>query len=329
MTEQAKQDERAQLALMVIGPERRERLITHYADGLSLAHGMSAAAARRYATELVDDADPGAVLRIGQTWTQRDGEKLPGGDVFRFAGEKSYTVVGFTDDGLVSVGDGKFHLNARLFRNMWLTAWPEEYTLIEEPQPPQAALPPPEEDAADGGDDDEERFDPRNHWAMVHRCREDGLPTGEGLPLLGDDYRAVNWKKPEYEPCYGNALDIPAYLDKYLDDYRAGWPDFLATFKTAGWLDYFNALGACDCDVAVAAYLGRWLWQRVRSDVVAQYGGTVDEYDVMFMWAPFMADAVLEAAPYAHPEWEIPPDHPLAQCDGQADLFSGQEADRG
>ncbi|MGR6921197.1 hypothetical protein ACU635_43735 [[Actinomadura] parvosata] len=315
--------ERAQLALMVIGPDRRERLISSYADRLSLTHGMTAAAARRYATELVDDADSGAILRIGQTWTQRDGDSLPGAEISSSLQEKSYTVVGFTDDGLVSVGDGNLHLGAHLFARMWLTAWPPEHTLIEEPQAPQAALAPPEEEVTGG--DDEERFDPHQLWVMAHRASTDGLPRGEGLPLLGEDYQAVNWRKPEYEPSYGNVLDIPAYLGKYLTDYRAGWPDFRAQFqhqRGANVLTYFNTLGGCECDIAVAAYLGHWLWQRARSDVVTQYGGTVDDYDVMFMWGPFMADAVLEVALYAHPDWAIPADHPLARCDGQADLFS-------
>jgi hypothetical protein len=307
--------------MMVIGPDRRERLIARYADGLSLRWGMTTGAARRYAAGLVDEAVPVAVLAVGQTWTQRDGEALPGGDLFRFAAEKSYTVTGFTEEGLVSVGDGKFHMNPRLFANMWLTAWPDHHTLIDEPQAPAAALPPPEEEETrDEGTDDEGQFDPRNVWVTVSRADE-AKPVPDWLPLLGDDYRAVNWRKPEYPPSYGNALDVPAYLDKHLADYRAGWPDFRDQFKTESWLDYFNEMGGCDCDIAVAAYLGQWLWQRVRSDVVAEYRGTVKDYDVMFMWGPYMADAVLEAAPYAHPEWEIPADHRLAQCEGQTSLM--------
>jgi hypothetical protein len=313
--------ERARLALMVIGPERRERLISRYADGLVLTHGMSVNAARRYATELVDDADPGAVLRVGQTWTQRDGRSLPGAELILSVREKSYTVAGFTDDGMVEVGDGALHLGAHLFTQMWLTAWPDTITLDDEPQPPADPLPEPEDDDEQG-----ERLDPRNLWVMASRCREDGLPLGEGLPLLAAHYRAVNWKKPEYEPSYGNALDVPAYLNEHLADYRAGWPDFRAQFKPGEWLDYFNGFGGCEADIAVAAYLGRWLWQRVRSDVVAEYGGTVDGFDVMFPWAPYYADAVLEAAPYAHPEWRIPPDHRLAQCDGQDSLFAAEQS---
>lgn len=318
-------NERAQLALMVIGSDRRDRLISRYADGLSLAWGMTQVAARRYATGLVDEAVPGAVLAIGQTWSQRDGDALPGAELIRSVREKLYTVAGFTDDGLVSVNDGKLHLNARLFERMWLTAWPDTYTLIDEPQPPQATLPLPEEETTE---DDGERFDPHNLWIMAMREREDGLPLGEGLPLLGDHYRAVNWKKPEYEPSYGNALDVPAYLAEHLADYRAGWPDFRDQFDRGNWLDHFNELGGCDVDVAVAAYLGRWLWERVRADVVNEYGGTVDNFTVMFPWAPYYADAVVEAAPYSHPEWEIPSDHRLAQCDGQAELFEAGEASR-
>jgi hypothetical protein len=303
---------------MVIGPDRRERLIVRYADRLSLAHGMTMVAARRYAQELVDDADPGAVLAVGQTWSQRDGGKIPGSELIKSVREKSYTVAGFTGDGMVVVGDGNLHLGAHLFGRMWLTAWPDTYTLDDEPQPPTAGLPEPDDEQPVS---DEERFNPRNLWVMAHRADEDGLPIGEGLPLLGTHYRAVNWHKPEYEPNYGNALDVPAYIDEHLADYRTGWLDFRDQFKSRDWLDYFNGLGAAEVDVAVAAYLGHWLWERVRADVVAEYGGTVKGYDVMFPWAPYYADAVLEAAPYAHPEWEVPSDHPLAQCDGQASLF--------
>jgi hypothetical protein len=305
---------------MVIGPERRERLIARYADGLSIRYGMTMDAARRYATDLVDDADPAAVLAVGQTWAQRDGQTLPGGDLFRFAREKSYTVVGFTDEGMVTVNDGGMHLNVRLFSDMWLAAWPDSHTLVDEPQPPQAALSEPEE--AGNEDEDGEHFDPRSLWVMANRTREDGLPLGEGLPLLGTHYRAVNWRKPEYEPSYGNGLDVPAYLAEHLADYRTGWPDFRDRFTHKDSFDYFNALDdGTEVGLSVSAYLGEWLWQRVRADVVTEYGGTVDDYSVMFQWAPGMADAVIEAAPYAHPEWEIPADHPLAQCDGQISLL--------
>lgn len=319
----ARSSDRAELALMVIGPERRERLIARCADGLSIRWGMAMDAARRYATGLVDDADPAAILSAGQTWSQRDGHKLPGSEFFRCAGDTSYEVTGFTGDGMVMVGDGSLHLGTHLFASMWLTAWPDTYTLADEPQPPLAALPQPDQAADEPG---KEHFDPHNLWVMVSRTREDGLPVGEGLPLLGAHYRAVNWKKPEYEPSYGNALDVPVYLAEYLADYRAGWPDFREEFAAGDWLDYFNGLGECESDLAAAAYLGRWLWQRVRGDVATEYGGTVKDFDVMFPWAPYYADAVFEAAPYAHPEWEIPSDHPLAQCDGQTSLLFLEKA---
>ncbi|MFF4417042.1 hypothetical protein ACFYY8_31360 [Streptosporangium sp. NPDC001559] len=312
--------DRAELALMVIGPERRERLIVRYADGLSLRYGMAMEAARRYATGLVDDADPAAILAVGQVWSERDGHKPHGLEFFRSDDDTSYEVSGFTDDGMVMVGDGSLHLGVDLFARMWLTAWPDTYTLVDEPQPPSAESPQPDQEA-DESDAAEGRFDPRKLWVMVSRVREDGLPFGEGLPLLGTHYRAVNWKKPEYEPSYGNALDVPAYLAEHLADYRAGWPDFLSQFEAGDWLSYFNELGSCECDLEVAAYLGRWLWQRVRSDVVTEYGGTVADYDPMLPWAPHYADAVLEVAPYADPEWDIPVDHPLAQCDGQTSLL--------
>lgn len=316
----ARSSDRAELALMVIGPERRERLIARYADGLSIRWGMTMDAARRYATGLVDDADPCAILALGQTWSVPDGKTLAAAELMESARATSYEVAGFTDDGMVLVGDGRLHLNQQMFTSMWLSVWPDTYTLADdEPTSPKMALPEvSEEPQQDGGD---EHFDPHNLWVMVARTREDGLPLGEGLPLLGAHYRAVNWHKPEYEPSYGNSLDIPAYLAEHLADYRAGWADFREEFAGGDWLDYFNGLGECESDLAASAYLGRWLWQRVRADVVTEYGGTIKGFDVMFPWAPYYADAVFEAAPYAHPEWEIPADHPLAQCEGQTDLL--------
>ncbi|MEV4246997.1 hypothetical protein AB0J63_26735 [Streptosporangium canum] len=315
----ARSSDRTELALMVIGPERRERLIARYADGLSIRWGMTMDAARRYATGLVDDADPVAILALGQTWSLPEGKTLAGAELVEVGRATSYAVAGFSDDGMVSVNDGRLHLNQQMFTNMWLTAWPDTYTLVDDPQPPQSALSEPEEDEED--DEDEARFDPHSLWVMARRRRADRLPLGEGLPLLGTHYRAVNWHKPEYEPSYGNGLDVPAYLAEHLADYRAGWPDFRDQFNPRESLDYFNELGICEVDIAVAAYLGHWLWQRTRADVVTEYGGTVDDYDVMHMWSPTMADVVIAAAPYAHPEWEVPSDHPLAQCDGQTSLL--------
>jgi hypothetical protein len=319
--------DRAQLALIVIGPERRERLIDRAADGLSLQYGMTMVAANRYATELVTIADPATVLAVGQTWALPDGVTLPAAELLSTtAAATPHTVVGFTADGMVAVGDGTLHLGVHLFDTMWLTAWPDACALDEGPAPPRAALPPPEETdvEAEDEDEDEDEFDPRRLWTSVTRMRPDGLTIGEGLPLLSAHYRAVNWKKPEYTPSYGNLLDVPVYLAEHLADYRAGWLDFRDQFRVRNvvdWAGYFNGLGGCQGDLCAAAYLGRWLWQRVRADAVAEHGGDVGGYDVMIPWSPWMADVVLDAAPYADPEWEIPADHPLAQCDGQAALF--------
>lgn len=320
--------DRAALALMVIGAERRERLVDRYADGLVLAHGMRLEPARRYAAAFVDEADPYTVLSVGQVWSRQDGKEMPGDAIANLMGrthDDAFTVEGFKDD-MVLVGEGRL-MNPLLFRGMWLTAWPAEFDVDGDESP--IITPVPVEAADDGEDDqDEERYDPRAVWFMAHRVRDDSLPLGEGIPLLGTHYRAMNWRKPEYKPSYGNALNVVDYLAEHLADYRAGWTDFTAQHDARKeWFSYFNEFGGgCECGIELAAYLGHWLWQRVRSDVVTEYGGTVDDYDVMHMWSPGKADIILAAAPLADPEWRIPPDHPLSQCDGQARLFGVEAA---
>jgi hypothetical protein len=319
-----KLDERAALAHMVIGPERREKLIDQNANGLSLNHGMPLDRARKYAESCFESADTVSIIRIGQVWSRKEGQKLPGDVISEMLGRdpgETYTVDGFEGE-MVHVGEGRF-INVCLFAGLHLVAWPESFTLDEEaPQPPQQPITEDDEAEVDG-----ERFDPHSLWTLTYRSgewsREKPTPY---LPLLGDHYTAVNMYKPELEPGYSNKLDIPAYLFEHLADYRAGWPDWSAQ-NDGEWIDHFNELdNGCECDVSVSAYLGHWLWQRLRSDFVSEHGGTVDDYDAGFMWAPGMADLVLEVAPFADPEWNIPADHPLAQCEGQDSLFATEAA---
>lgn len=319
MTDHA--DERAALAHMVIGPERAEKILTQEADGIALRHGMRLDRARKYAQACFDEGLPETIIRVGQVWARRDGTTVPSDQILGLLGREaaeSFTVEGF-DGEMVHVGSGHY-MNVMLFKVLWLVAWPETFTLDDDaPKPPGEPI---QDDDEDADDDEGERFDPRQLWTMSYRSadwkREAPTPF---LPLLGDHYTAVNIYKPELEPGYSNLLDVPAYLAEHLADYRAGWPDWLAQ-STGEWVDHFNALdGGCECGIEVASYLGHWLWQRLRSDVVTEHGGTVDEYDCGFTWSPGMADVVLEVAPYADPEWDVPPDHPLALCDGQDSLF--------
>lgn len=316
-----KLNERAALAHMVIGPQRREKITDQNAHGLVLNHGMPLDRARKYAASFIEAADTVSIIRVGQVWARKEGQKLPGDSISELLGrepDETYTVDGF-EGAMVHVGGQRF-INVCLFNDLHLVAWPEEFDLSDEaPKPPQQPI---AEDEEDDADEDVERFDPHSLWTMAHRSAEWSAdkPTPY-LPLLGDHYTAVNMYKPEFDPGYSNKLDIPAYLTEHLVDYRAGWPDWSAQ-SDGNWMFQFNELdGGCECDIAVSAYLGYWLWQRVRSDVVTEHGGTVDDYDVGFMWAPGMADLVLEVAPFADPEWEMPPDHRLALCDGQASLF--------
>lgn len=319
-------DERAALAGMVIGPDRRRKLIERYADGLVLKYGMTLAAASRYATAVYEVADPLMLLSVGQVWARRGCGPMPGDTIADLHGrerDEAVTVTGFAGD-MVEVGKGRM-INYCAFAGMWLVSWPQDYQLDDDrpapPAEPIAGRSPESAGGEDGGGKPE--FDPRTAWFLVHRTDDRGISTGEGIPLLGQHYRARNWKKPEYEPCYGNALDIVDYLAEHLADYRAGWSDFTATRDVRGeWFGYFNEFDdGCECGIELAAYLGHWLWRRVAADVVREYGGKADDYEVMTMWSPGKADIILAAAPYADPEWRIPPGHRLAQCDGQESLL--------
>lgn len=314
-------NDRAALAAMVIGPERRTKLIERYADGLSLKYGMSLDAARRYATDVYESGAPQMLISIGQAWARREGKPMPGDTIADLLGREhseTVTVTGFWED-MAEIGKGSW-LNCRAFSDMWLVSWPDEYQLDDaQPAPPAEPI---SEDPPPSGNDSEPEFNPQSMWVTVAKDEPRKTAVPDWIPLLSQFYCAVNVRKPEYSPSYANALDIPAYLERHLDDYRAGWPDFVNQWNQNEAIFHFSVLGpGCKCGVKLAAYLGHWLWQRVRSDVVTEYGGTVDDFDVHFEWGPHYADAVLKVAPYVDPEWEIPADHPLAQCDGQESLL--------
>jgi hypothetical protein len=310
-------DEQMTLADMVIGPKRRERLISRYADQIAIKYGMSDSAARQYATDLYEDGATEMILAVGQVWAKREGFSLPAEQVFnaiRGEREDTFTVAGFTGY-MVDVGQGRA-INHILFANMWLVAWPEEYQLAEEE---------PVIDEGSGGDvqaEQEAGISPQAFGVIVQRQGAPGGPMPMWLPLIGGFYQAANIHPPHTPPSYVNILDIPAYLDHHLADYRAGWPDFRDQYSPSGPCEYFNAFEVpCECDVVLAAYLGHWLWQRVRTDAVNEHGGNVGDYQALFEWAASYADLVLAVAPYADPEWELPADHRLAQCEGQESLL--------
>jgi hypothetical protein len=314
-------DEQMKLADMVIGPERRERLINRYADQLALKYGMDALAARRYATSVYEAGATEMLLAVGQVWAKREGYELPAEQLFIAATGKregAYTVAGF-QGAMVDVGHGTA-INYTLFANMWLVAWPEEHQLPKD----EVWLGYGADGATDGDvlADRGVSVDPEAFGVIAQREAEFGKPMPEWLPLIGGFYQAANIHLPQHPPCYVNVLDIPAYLDHHLADYRAGWSDFRDQYRPGDGVEYFNAYEApCECDSIVAAYLGHWLWQRVRADAASEYGGNVGDYMVMFEWAASHADAVLAVAPYADPAWELPADHRLAQCDGQGSLL--------
>lgn len=320
-----KTTDRQVLADMVIGPARREKLITRYADGLTLRWGMLPRIAYQYAAGVYDSGDPALLLAPGQVWTNPQGGSTAS-RLTKAAGRAcpEYVVHGFGADGMVHVGDGHYMSHA-LFQDMLLTAWPQEYTLDDTPQPPATPIEPPALCIDDDLEDEEEdRFDPHGLAVLVERIGKDQpAPRGGWLPLLSAPYRPTSIEWPGRPDSYVNMLDVTVYLKDRLADFRAGWQPFLDfEWKPADTIYYFNEFGTgCECDTRVAAYIGEWLWERIRSDAVNEYGGTVADYDITFTWSPDRADDILDVAPYADPTWTLPHDHPLAQCEGQQVLF--------
>jgi hypothetical protein len=315
----------------IVGPQRRAQLIEAYADRLVLDIGMSFEQARRYAASIWPDVT--VLIGIGQVW-RRIGDARRG-DMPPLSGDSTEEVTIEAIDrwsGMVDVGQGR-HLNltAYLTLRYELVAWPPECPAVP-PEPllaPAASLPQPEEQ---GGSDDEEEFSPHQLFVLAHRNGppqdDDGhaeRPHGpRWLPILADHFQSVPTRCPG---CYMVWLDTVAYLRTHLADYRVGWPDWLDLWRPGDVWEYFNEWGrGFVTDIEVAAYLGHWLWARIRAHVVAEHGPQEDGYSVVFMWAGHMADAIIDAYPYADPRRELPPDHELMQGPGQLSLLDQLEA---
>ncbi len=306
----------------IVGSQRRIQLIEAAADRIVLEVGMPWERARAYAASCWPDI--GVLIGVGQVW-RRVGERRPGdiGAVMNVDDELVTVTAVDRDQAMVEVGAGRWlHLYYTLPVRYRLDAWPPECpaTPATPVAPAGASLPPPEEQ---DHSDDEERFDPRAVYVLIHHdVRDDGHAKHgpRWLPMMGDHYRSRPVRCPG---CYMTTVDTVAYLSAHLLDYRAGWTDFLDQWRPGDAWNYFNEINATgyDTDTEVASYLGWWLWERVRADVVREHGGTLVDYSVMFMWGGHLADAVIEANPYADPRIELPPDHDLMQGPGQTNLL--------
>lgn len=321
----------------IVGPKRKQDLIEAAADRMVLRGEFSRREhAVRYATQMWPDST--ILVSRGQVW-QRKGPTRDD-DMGALTGtDTSQVTIEAVDRGqqMVCVGAGRY-MNYVIYlpHRYDLVDWPADMPASDgthhDPQPPAAALPPPEEHDDDDG---EAEFDPRNVYVLIQnkaemeayfKSRVAGAPAGHGAHWLPMTRPYWSSRPTNCDDCYVTSLDAVSYLadPANLGNYRAGWPHFVATFDPKNaFLDHFNMLSTTgfNTDVTVAAYLGHWLWQSARGEVVAEHGGTVDTWDAGFMWGGFMADQLIAVFPLADPTVDLPVDHPLVQCAGQAELF--------
>jgi hypothetical protein len=308
----------------VVG-DRREALISRYADRLALAEGMSADEARRYTEHLYAAADPLVLVSRGQVWRIHRPDPHSLRETLGVGPGEELTVA---QDELVAgylvVCEGGLEVNVSTYLPRYhLAEWPAQFRPEDPPPSPPAPMEPPESET---DVDAEPPWDPRQACVLV--SRQDvrwGTPGGEYRPILAPCYTVQEGKHRTTGVInHFTFADIPALIALHLEDYRSGWAPWRADYTPGpqGPIDYFNELGdgPRETDLDVAAYMGWWLWRRYCTDAVATLGGKLDDWQVSSMWAPTHADKVLELYRYADPRVELPPDHPLAQCEGQGTL---------
>ncbi|WP_431977610.1 hypothetical protein [Micromonospora haikouensis] len=313
----------------IIGPDRRDQLIRAAADRLILEHGLAAEPALRYATAAYDDGDPIVLVAVGQVWrakrTPREEADAPRDEAVIAEVDRA-TAMAWT-----TTGRG-LNYACHLGRHFDLVDWPADHPAVAEYLAEQAAKAQAThadpEDASTAPDDDEPLADGQLYLIIEHQHpkgtgRAD--PFDQHLTMLGDGY-VVRLGRDGKTPF--TFLDVPTYLRLHLHDYRDRWPEWRETSwkvngGNIGILGYFNDLtGECELDdTAVCAYLGWWLWQRVREDAAREHGGTADDYHALFQWGPASANHVVPTVQGADPTQELPADHPANQCAGQVDLF--------
>lgn len=317
----------------IVGDERREALITACADRLILNNAMAPHLARRYAEGEWADTGPAILAAPGQVWAAQSSEPdrdivaaLTGTDTSAFTIAHVERVT-----GMVCNGRGHAISFGWLGTHYRLTEWPADFSATgERPQAPAAPIEPAEHRG------DEDKFDPRRMYVNAEAVSDspadvNSSPFDGHLPILGDGYTVKLLRSRKTGDDWPLVhLDAIAYLTANLADYRDGFWQWHATEwapvdHQERYFRHFNELGGSeDVDLEVCAYLGRWLWQRIRGDVAREHGGNAADYHVGFMWAAWMGDLIVPEVIGADPREPLPVDHPLAQCDDQAVLFGGQ-----
>jgi hypothetical protein len=320
----------------IIGPDRRAALIQAAADRMSLEGTMRPDAALRYATTAYANGDPNVIVAAGQVWRERPKRKDPAIKGFGPGAALRIVAVDRATGMAESAGGVYVNYGTYLGPNYYLAEWPLDFR-ADEGQAPQAPAEPPAEDAAPAAQEAEERFDPHMMYLIVgpsferrmarKDAGEDVKPLDGHMPMIGECYRTELGKDGKSPFVF---LDAVAYLRAHLADYLDRWPEWNDLHwhdgrgsMGAGALEFFNELGGegCETDLAVGAYLGWWLWNRIMVDVVREHGGTAKDYSVMFMWSPDMVDPIVTAVPGADTTEPLTHDHPLAQVAGQQTLI--------
>ncbi|MCX5070880.1 hypothetical protein OOJ91_34090 [Micromonospora lupini] len=321
------------LANPIIGPDRREHLIRAAADRLILEQGLAPDAALRYATAAYDNGDPIVLVAVGQVWRAK---RQPREEADAPRNEAVIAEVDRETAMALTTSGWSLHYGCYLGRHYDLVDWPAEHPAVAEYlaeqsaklQTAQAEAETEPAAAADDEDEEDPLADGQLYLIVERRRPRDSDRPGvfnRHLPMLSDGY-LVHLGNDGKTPF--TFLDVPTYLRLHLHDYRDRWPEWYATSWKAnngnlGILGYFNDIsGECDLDdTAICAYLGWWLWQRVREDAAGEHGGTAEEYHALFQWGPASANHVVPLVQGADPTQELPADHPLNQCAGQVDLF--------
>lgn len=315
----------------IVGPQRREKLIAAAADRLVLNEGLTPEAAGPYARACWESLDPTVLVAPGQVWASRKGGDPRGAlaEVFGAADGSTFRIDTVDrETHMVEDGAGRsINYKSYLGRHYRLAEWPLEHQPGEDtPQPPAAV-----DDESPGWEeesDGEPEFDPRAMYMIVER--EDFTPPADGsfldghLAMLGHGYSTQLGRTGKNFV----ALDVPAYLRANLADYRAGYEHWQATeWANTPGLFHFNTHDGREAiyGTEVAAYLGYWLWQRIRSDAATEHGGTPTDYNPGFPWAPSYANKIIPAVAGADPREPLTADHPLSQCPGQLNLFGATE----
>ncbi len=321
-------DDHARAVDDIIGPERKRQLLERARDLYVLGLGTSV----EHATQLAEGQWPSAFMyvAVGQVWRRRG--PIQTGDIgyWSGAGTEEVTIAAVDrNTHMADIGGGRqveytFYLPHRYE----LASWPAEFpAIVESPQPPGVPI---AETATEPEDDEDDDADPHHLYVCVQRegayaearaARESGDKDAH-TPLLRMSAPGYTSTPGKCGNCHVVTLDLVAYLRMHLDDYRAGWANWAELWSPKDAWMAFNEIGRpYESDTVVGAYLGSWMHDRLRADVVNEHGGRMADYFTSFTWSGHYADAVLAAFPPADPRIELHPDHDLMQCPGQLSIF--------